>query len=132
MSHVSNVILSFSVLENEEQRMQEINKYLLEVENQQFENADFKVGDRFWYGGHKVLETPLWVGAFNYLHIGDLLQFMQGVSWDYPDEVQLIVKDQHSDIFKILTLDDWGGYKAELLEAERYLNQTKEDIKEKQ
>lgn len=110
MSHVSNVILSFSILEDEKRVMREVNDYLEKEENQRFESADFKVGGKFWYGGHKVLETPLWLGAFNYLHIGSLLKFMRGVQWEYPDEVQLIVKDQDSDLFEILTLDDWGGY----------------------
>lgn len=40
MSHVANTILSFSILEDEEARMMEVNKHMEENCGQRFENAE--------------------------------------------------------------------------------------------
>lgn len=110
MSHVDNVILSFSILEDsiESEReadrwpiMDQVNEWLREhVSGQSFkpELSSFHEA----YGGRKVLETPLFVAAFNYLPEEDFLAFLKTLPWQYPEEVQFIVKRQHDELFEIV------------------------------
>ena len=55
-----------------------------------------------WYGGTKMLETPLYVGAFNHLDLEGLIEHMKEVKWEEPENVQLIVKLQEADKFEII------------------------------
>ena len=56
---------------------------------------------KHWYGGTKMLETPLFIGAFNHLVLEDLIVWLKGIKWEEPENVQLIVKEQEDDRFSI-------------------------------
>ena len=109
MSLVTNLILSFSILEDETSRVSEIN--LFENNGREFElaTADFErennpSSNKAWYGGTKFLETPLYVGAYNHLDIDGLVEHLKIVNWEYPASVQLFLKEQESDKFRIIEL----------------------------
>jgi hypothetical protein len=104
MSHVDNVLLSFSIMEDQERRFSEVDTYLAGLKWGQFGPDLNDVHDRelgHAVGGYKSLETPLYVAAFNYADIDGLLHFMATLPWRHPESVQLIVKDQESDVFVI-------------------------------
>lgn len=114
MSHVDNAILTFSILEESFDLdheaadhwplMDKINAWLREnAGGQQFGPELGSVQDA--YGGHKALEAPLFVAAFNYLPEDEFLAFLRTLPWKYPDEVQYIVQREHDDTgFEIVTL----------------------------
>ncbi len=58
-----------------------------------------------WYGGTKMLETELWIGAFNHINLDDLVEHLRKIKWEYPEEVQLIVKEQEEDRFEIIDIN---------------------------
>ncbi len=71
-------------------------------------NAAFHVGEKFvscddeklprgWYAGDKMLECGLFPGAYNYLDLGGLVRAIREVKWDYPNAVQLFVREQEDD-----------------------------------
>jgi hypothetical protein len=57
-----------------------------------------------WYGGTKMLECHLAIGAFNYLDLEGLRAHLETVPWRYPEDVQLMVKGQWSDRFTVYEL----------------------------
>jgi hypothetical protein len=107
MSHVDNVILSFSILEDsieldEWPIMDTINAWLRDHCGQEFGPDVCSV--KAAYGGCKVLETPLFIAAFNYLPEWEFIAFLHTLPWEHPDEVQVLVKRQHDDLFEIVAL----------------------------
>lgn len=59
---------------------------------------------RGWYGGSKFLEAGLYVGAFNHLDLDDFIEHLRSLEWKEPSQVQLIVKKQEEDVFRIVPL----------------------------
>jgi hypothetical protein len=112
MSDVTNIILSFSVAEIESSRINEINTFANNGRGFNLVSADFEEGRNFmgrenrnrWYGGSKMLETPLFVGAFNNLDINGLVEHLRSLNWEEPENVQLIVQEQHEYKFKIIEI----------------------------
>jgi len=104
MSLVSNCILAFSILEDRDARIKQVNDFF-EDERIVFVSVDEESLPKGWYGGTKIFETPLYLGAFNYLRDEELLLHMKNkVDWQYPERVQLIIQRQEEEIFSILTL----------------------------
>ena len=113
MSVVTNLILSFSVSEDERSREKEINSFYNNGRNFKIISADFERNEaedyyevKTWYAGSKYLETPLYVGAYNHLDIDGLIEHLKKVHWEEPKSVQLIIKRQESDIFEIIHIVD--------------------------
>ena len=110
MSFVTNLILSFSIREDEKSRVDELNLFQnngrgFELVSVDFEREINPESDRTWYGGSKFLETPLFIGAYNHLDIDGLIEHLKIVNWEYPEDVQLFLKEQEFDTFKIIELD---------------------------
>lgn len=99
MSVVTNLLLSFDILERESERIEEVQAFPW---RHGVGLSDMTRGD---HGGTKGFELPLWGGAFNYL---DLTAFMEHlrtkVKWRHPDLVRVIVAEQDDDAFRIETL----------------------------
>ena len=110
MSEVTNLIISFSIGEDEKSRISEVNLFFNNGRGFKINSADFEEGRNWrgkpnrkrWYGGSKMLETPLYLGAFNHLDIEGLIEHLKEIDWEEPENVQLIVKTQESDTFKII------------------------------
>ena len=64
--------------------------------------------ERGWYGGCKMLECDMAIGAFNHINLNSLLVHLKDkVRWreDYDFELlQLIVKEQDDDRFRIINV----------------------------
>ncbi len=107
MSVVTNTILSFKAGEDfEEDKITAVNTFF---RGKGFVNADPDKDDGVgvrpgWYGGTKCLETPMYVGAFNGLDLECLVAHLRTIPWENPECVQLIVKEQEDEIFRIIGL----------------------------
>jgi len=107
MSQVTNLILTFSIGEDEDRCINAVNSY--EYRNLKMNlvsvdfNKDLEKGTT-WYGGTKFMEARIYLGAFNYLDIQDFRNYLKTIAWQYPDLVQLIVQEQDDDKFKIIEL----------------------------
>lgn len=103
MSCVTNVILTFSVLEDDEERIKDVNKF--------FENGTTIVScddnklERGWYGGTKMLETNVCIGAYNYLPLESFKNHIKKIKWDYSEDVQLIVQEQDESRFRLYNFE---------------------------
>lgn len=106
MSYVTNVILTFGpewATEDEQAKsnMQKINDWLCENNCGAFR---FPLGAiDAAVGGTKSLDCEIFVGAFNYLNVEGFADLVFSLSWEWPDEVQILVKNQDADLFSSLT-----------------------------
>lgn len=61
-----------------------------------------------WYGGTKMLEADLAIGAFNYLDVEALVEHLcqQCAKHELDPRSQLILEEQWEDRFRIINIDD--------------------------
>ena len=102
MSYVTDAILTWSVLENEDTILERINakmpdgKHFLKIES---------------VGGDNHAQAEMAVGAFNYFDSSQIVYAMQSVDWRYPEEVQVYAKDENQNLFNVHRIIDPGGIK---------------------
>lgn len=109
MSFVTNIILHMSTIEEEDERIKEVNAYFSPENNYGISDRpligldDTELLPRGWYGGTKYLECELYVGAYNYLNLEAFLKHLStAVKWSEPQNVQVFVKEQNYDKFKVV------------------------------
>lgn len=98
MSYVTNVLLSFSVMEDADGRVAEVNDHLAEHSRGQ-KLGDIWQSDPPVYGGHKCMERPLYGAAFNYVEVKRFIEAVRSASWKEPEYVQVFICDQEDDVF---------------------------------
>lgn len=109
MSRVTNIILSTGYENDLDKIIDQINAYLIEKGmHTGLVSIDTDTLPRGWYGGSKMLECELFIGAFNYLHLEEFLEHLKSYSWQYPECVQVIYKEQQDDRFSVWNLDSTG------------------------
>lgn len=59
-----------------------------------------------WYGGTKMLEARLFIGAFNHLDLSRFIKHLCAIQWHEPECVQLFVKEQEDARFWLLNIED--------------------------
>jgi hypothetical protein len=105
MSVVTNVLLSLGVLDGEvtPNRIEEVNRYfgdsckgLVSVHDSTLPHC--------WYGGSKALEADIFIGAFNLLDLQAFLGYLRSIPWKQRDCVQLFIKEQEDERFRLLNL----------------------------
>lgn len=102
MSYVTNLILHMDGMEEEQERIQEVNAFFDERTRPFIGLHDTELLPHGWYGGSKYLECHVYVGAFNYLDLDGLLKHLGTVKWSYPAEVQLFIKDENEETFRLV------------------------------
>jgi hypothetical protein len=50
-----------------------------------------------------VFEQPTLVGAFNHLDLDGFVKFVRSLPWSEPENVQIIVREQHDERYRIIT-----------------------------
>ena len=104
MSSVTNIILACSVLEKDDILNQEFKKLVYNGTPFNIVSVNSDQLKKAWYGGTKYLECNLYIGAYNYMDLEKLITDLKKIKWEDPDFVQLIVKLQDDDKFKIIDL----------------------------
>ena len=93
------MLLAFSVMEDADARVDEVNAWLAGVEQLPLGSV--------WecasaVGGSKRMEAPLYAGAFNGFDLPGFLAFVRTVAWTEPSEVQVMVHGQHDDRWRVI------------------------------
>ena len=102
MSVVTNAILAFSIMEDEDKKYKEVNAYF--EDSKGFVSCDDKDLPSGWYGGNKMLETNVAIGSFNHFSIENFMNHLAKIHWKEPENVQLIAQEQEENKFKIISL----------------------------
>jgi hypothetical protein len=105
MSEVTNLIIATALSENVEYLKSKFRDFKLNKIPFNIVSVETESLPKTWYGGSKFLEVNLFIGAYNYLDLNALIVFMRSnIAWESPESVQLIVKGQHDEKFKIIDL----------------------------
>lgn len=107
MSHVTNIILTWSVGEIvDEHSMDKLNKFFEDKERPSglvhIDTDNLPAG---WYGGSKMMEANVALGAFNYIDMDKFMDYITNFPWQYPEDVVVMVQEQHQNNFNSYRID---------------------------
>jgi len=105
MSYVTNIILNLGTLEEHEERMREVNAFFEKEGKRGLVLMDEGDAPRYWQGGSKAMECWIAMGGFNYLALNDFQEHLKSLKWSFPEDMQLIYKEQDDDTWSIWQLD---------------------------
>jgi hypothetical protein len=99
MSRVTNVILTAGVglLDGSDPEIDSVNEFLRKVDERggQFVEVSEKAG------GTKHMECRVYLSAFNHVHTDMILRAIDQAPWRERDMVQVLVKEQEEDTFRL-------------------------------
>jgi hypothetical protein len=101
MSEVTNVLLAFSISEDADARLAEIDAFLDDHEQLPFASVwttDAAVG------GGKRMDAPLYAGAFNGFHVRRFVAFLRALPWADPEQVQVMVRAPREDGWQLIAV----------------------------
>jgi hypothetical protein len=103
MSQVTNIILIFSLAENEKEIEGKLNLFRY---NSSFSMISIDTPDlpRGWYGGNKLFESNIYLGVYNYFNLEEFVSHLNNIEWEERENVQLIYKEENDEVFKLITL----------------------------
>jgi hypothetical protein len=105
MSIVTNAILHLGgKAADGKSLIAEVNRFFEEDDGTGFVLVDNERLPRGWYGGGKMLEAWLAIGAFHQLDLDALVEHLRTIDWPYPGDVQLIVREQEEDRFRMINV----------------------------
>ena len=111
MSRVTNLLLHINALETAPAsgKILEVNQFFERNDKHGLVSLDASSLPRGWYGGDKMLEANLYVGAFNFLDLEAFLEHIRSLAWQEGDQVQAIVMKQEEDKFHIIDVINSDG-----------------------
>lgn len=104
MSWVTNVVLAISTSDASDGRIAEVNRYFDDKGGAPLVSVADPSLPKGWYGGTKYLEATLLIGAMNYFDLTGFYEHLRGIVWKYPEEVQLMVKEQEDFAFRLINV----------------------------
>lgn len=104
MSHVTDVILTVSLLEQNDvypadvyPAVEALNTWLSERDKGELKRVDS------FAGGRKAVQAAVFMGAFNFLDIPEFVAAVAAAPWGYRDGLALFVKNEYADRFTDMT-----------------------------
>lgn len=105
MSRVTNLILLTGLGEDEKYLNETFKKFKVQDDPFKMGWIDDETLPKAWYGGGKLFEAIVFIGAYNYLDLPSLITFLRTeVKWKDPLYVQLLVLEQDDLKFKLIDL----------------------------
>ncbi len=107
MSVVTNLVLSLSFEDarGPASKIADVNRFF-ESPVRGLTSVDDPSLPRGWYGGSKMLEANLYVGAFNHLDLRRFIVHLRSIKWERAECVQLLVKEQEDERFRLINVED--------------------------
>lgn len=103
MSHVCDVLILASVMDEDSGAIGAVEAWLVEHRYAEVANALRRVDGNA--GGFKAMQATVWAGAYNYLDIPAFLAAVWAAPWDSSEYVQVALKDEHDERWR---LHDFG------------------------
>lgn len=106
MSYVTDIILITSIEdggiseEDPNPNVDILNEFIVKEYNHQ---CAFKKIDGF-AGGDKCIQADIFATAINYCRVQELIDRVRSIEWEDPDSVQLNIKDEHWNSFRMFTI----------------------------
>ena len=103
MSQVTSLIITSSIIEDEDYLIEKFKEFKVNGTSFSLVSVDDVRLPKGWYGGSKMIESLVFVGAYNKLNVQSLCLFMQdNIDWKSPESIQLMVKEPHDIKFRIV------------------------------
>ncbi len=116
MSLVTNLIVIFDVGENQDEILIQISKFQYQGKSFNIKSVDSKHLPIGWYGGDKMLETGVLIGAYNYFPEKDFIKFLEkNVKWEFKESVLVLIMNDHDERFRFYTLSENSDYNNVLI-----------------
>lgn len=95
MSVITDVVLLASLSEDE------LDAYITEFNNRGV--GKFSRIDKFTLPSERCIQATIYIGAFDVFRINavELKRFLDSIAWQYPKDVQVLVKEEHEDTFTL-------------------------------
>jgi len=113
MSVVTNIVLCMHLVDADEPggKLAEVNRYFAGRCRGLVSLDDPSLPER-WTGGNKFLEASLFVGAFTntaLLGLDAFLAHLRTIRWEAPEAVQVLVKEQDDERFRLIDVIEAAG-----------------------
>ncbi len=97
MSFVTTVILIFPGIEDEKERMKEINSFSYRKLPLDLRSVESPNKEPFsaWYGGTKTVNGHVYIGSYNYFEVEKFLEHVSNVHWENPEYVQILIRNEN-------------------------------------
>ena len=92
MSFVTTVILIFSGVEDEEERIKEVNSFPWGSYQLDLRSID---NPRVCYGGNKKINGYIYIGSYNYFEVERFLNHVSEVKWEKSEYVQILISNEN-------------------------------------
>ena len=101
MSHVTDIIFITAIEDGADAEAghpntDKLSEYIAREHNN---NKLLKVDEHA--GGNKAIQCDVFMAAINYMDIDTFIAWFHTIKWEYPESVQLLIKDEHDDQFTI-------------------------------
>lgn len=96
MSCISNMIFMFS--STDKCNIKEINKWLEREDYGQLTSL------QQYAGGYKFFEAQIFAAAFSHFLLDDFINFIKKLSWNEPEIIQILIKGEFDNKFKIIEI----------------------------
>jgi hypothetical protein len=101
MSHVADIIFTTAIEDGAETDGAHPNTDKLSAYIEKNHSGATLVKVDSHAGGSKAMQCDVFMAAINYMDIDAFVAWFQGIEWEYPESVQLLIKDEHEDLFTV-------------------------------
>lgn len=108
MSRVTNLVLCLQAVDDWVTRIDQVNRYF-DGASKGLVSVDDPSLPRAWYGGTKFLEAGLYIGAYNHLDLQAFITHLRSIAWECPECVQLLVKEEEDERFRLVNVFEDAG-----------------------
>jgi hypothetical protein len=97
MSFVTTIVLMFPGIEDEEERMKELNAFSYRDLPLDLRSVDgvTKAPYSAWYGGTKSVNGRIYIGSYNHFDVPGFLNHLMNVKWEEPGYVQVLIRSEN-------------------------------------
>ncbi len=103
VSHITDIILTTAIDDGASQDGMHPNVDILNHYLQVNHGSGVLVQVDGRAGGGKAMQCDVFMAALNHLDMPSLLRVFYGIQWEYPESVQLLLKDEHCVKFMVYT-----------------------------
>lgn len=101
MSHVADIILITSIEDGGENGNDHPNRDKLSAYLEKNHSGATLVKVDGHAGGRKAMQCDVFMAAINYMDIDGFVSWFGKIKWEYPESVQLLIKDENDDLFAV-------------------------------
>ena len=97
MSRVTNVMLNMSGESKPMARLEEVNEFFEEMEEEMLASLKPVVQGAYAF-------SEVYIGAYHRFPLEEFIAHLQSIEWEHPEHVQLFVQDEEDSEFRVVKI----------------------------